>query len=180
MGKKGKYSKYCKPKLLRKLKGLPFPEPEKSVVKELLLMKEIDGLLLKSWHGLIHSLWMRRNAISEQIDAPKMTALEYRKEWRKERNSHKRTKGEPSGAINYNDYINSPEWQKKRRSFNSREAVCLSCGVGGVLDLHHVTYQRLGEEGPDDCVWVCRGCHKNIHRLEKRMTLRQATSQVCS
>jgi 5-methylcytosine-specific restriction endonuclease McrA len=33
------------------------------------------------------------------------------------------------------------------------------------VDLHHMTYKRLGNEWDEDLVPLCRDCHKSIHRL---------------
>jgi len=39
----------------------------------------------------------------------------------------------------------------------------VSGGKGVILDGHHLTYVRLGEELRTDIQIVCRGCHKKIH-----------------
>ena len=42
--------------------------------------------------------------------------------------------------------------------------MCERCGVDGEeLELHHVTYQNLGDERDDDLELLCAGCHGRAH-----------------
>jgi hypothetical protein len=65
----------------------------------------------------------------------------------------------------YSDYINSKKWI----SFSSELKVlrgrkCEKCGVTGtILHAHHLTYDRLGCERPEDILIVCIPCHEEIH-----------------
>jgi hypothetical protein len=34
------------------------------------------------------------------------------------------------------------------------------------LDVHHLTYERLGRESPDDLLVLCRDCHELIHGIK--------------
>ena len=47
----------------------------------------------------------------------------------------------------------------------NRADSCFCCGSASRLALHHLTYDRLGEEIPEDVVTVCGSCHGKIHRL---------------
>ena len=46
---------------------------------------------------------------------------------------------------------------------------CELCGKfcneygGTMLDLHHLTYERVGSELPEDLQAICRDCHDSIH-----------------
>jgi 5-methylcytosine-specific restriction endonuclease McrA len=54
------------------------------------------------------------------------------------------------------------EWEKATGS----PPVCLACG-GKWSDLHHRSYDRLGNERWCDLVPLCRACHDQLHaRLE--------------
>ena len=61
-------------------------------------------------------------------------------------------------------YYESSHW----RTFalqQKRDAgpLCADCGRKGALDTHHLTYERLGEEWPQDVVVVCGTCHDVRH-----------------
>lgn len=73
----------------------------------------------------------------------------------------------------YAEYLESPHWQKVRQqklvSVNHR---CERCGayarrtprgVLGGLDVHHLTYERRGQEHLDDLEVLCFHCHAVEH-----------------
>lgn len=41
---------------------------------------------------------------------------------------------------------------------------CEGCGGQLPLELHHLTYETVDEEMPDDLVALCRDCHHQQHR----------------
>jgi hypothetical protein len=49
---------------------------------------------------------------------------------------------------------------------SDRPQVC-QCGSEDV-DLHHLTYERIGAEEMEDLVALCRTCHQDVHVLEAR------------
>lgn len=65
--------------------------------------------------------------------------------------------------ISYNDYIHSDEWKKKREEvfakYGRRCGICQS--VNGI-EVHHLTYDRIGEEMVSDLMPLCRDCHAKI------------------
>ena len=84
--------------------------------------------------------------------------------------------------MNYRKYINSEAWQQKRRvKFANDGRFCQKCETENELDVHHLTYERLGNENLDDLIILCRRCHNYYHYYEKRipatkrMVLRQLT-----
>lgn len=61
----------------------------------------------------------------------------------------------------YEDYINSFDWHLKRSQALSRaDQKCGRCGSTEGLEVHHLTYERLGNEEPEDLLVVCRSCHE--------------------
>jgi hypothetical protein len=70
----------------------------------------------------------------------------------------------------YIAYINSLEWQCKRReAINRARGQYERCGSMQRLQVHHKTYCRLGHELPEDLEVLCRLCHELEHpRLAKR------------
>ena len=72
----------------------------------------------------------------------------------------------------YHEYIQSEEWQKTRRRYIKRayqksSVRCKLCACDGPIDLHHLTYARLGREHTKDLLGLCRECHDLIHSLMK-------------
>jgi len=64
-------------------------------------------------------------------------------------------------------YLFSPEWQRTRENaLLAAGHECQKCGARGrgvTLDVHHLTYERLGDELPADLIVLCRGCHQTEH-----------------
>lgn len=69
----------------------------------------------------------------------------------------------------YQEYLKTPEWQARRkqhlRSVGYRCQVCNASGV--LLDVHHRTYERRGEEHYKDLIALCRNCHELFHNSGK-------------
>ena len=60
----------------------------------------------------------------------------------------------------YKEYINSKDWQKKSRSAKSiYDNRCRLCNREILLHGHHRTYERLGNEIPEDITPLCVECH---------------------
>lgn len=38
------------------------------------------------------------------------------------------------------------------------------CGTSKNLNIHHMTYERLGNEDFNDLVYLCKDCHSNLHK----------------
>jgi hypothetical protein len=70
-------------------------------------------------------------------------------------------------AMPYRDYLRTPEWRRTRAAALVRAGNCCSLDVTHTRDLevHHRTYERLGEELAADLVVLCRACHR-LHHAE--------------
>jgi hypothetical protein len=72
----------------------------------------------------------------------------------------------------YNRYIKSFAWfEFSSRIKAERGNKCEECGAGGkgvILHSHHLTYDRLGKELPEDIQVLCKPCHQLKHP-EKKM-----------
>jgi HNH endonuclease len=65
---------------------------------------------------------------------------------------------------NYTIYLSSPEWKAKRTLVMRRaNHVCEGCGRANAVEIHHLTYQRVGHEMLFDLQAVCRPCHQALH-----------------
>lgn len=69
--------------------------------------------------------------------------------------------------IDHQEYINSPKWKAKRQMVLERDNFrCRKCGTGKNLDVHHITYENIGNEPLDDLVTLCRNCHEEVHKYD--------------
>lgn len=63
----------------------------------------------------------------------------------------------------YEAYINSAEWRRRRRRAIERAGYhCEKCGVSAQeerLEVHHLTYERIGHERDEDLSVLCHACH---------------------
>lgn len=70
--------------------------------------------------------------------------------------------------MDYNDYLSSPEWGRRRlAALGAARWRCEACGAkkgDATLDVHHLTYERLGHEPTSDLMVLCRACH-DLHHL---------------
>jgi 5-methylcytosine-specific restriction endonuclease McrA len=79
-------------------------------------------------------------------------------------------------SVNYKEYINSPEWESKKRKFYKStfyHGHCEICHRKLPLDIHHLSYDNLGNEPLTDLMAVCRECHKIIHLTGSKKILKR-------
>lgn len=74
------------------------------------------------------------------------------------------------GFSSYADYIASPVWVATRSRYRASDLPqdCQLCGADEIIQLHHRTYERVGEELLTDLVPLCPTCHVLVHTLRKR------------
>jgi hypothetical protein len=93
----------------------------------------------------------------------------------------------------YCNYMASQHWFALRERWaadwaarRGTEPHCLICGAEWALcdDLHHRTYERLGNEADRDLIPLCRTCHGTLHRMLesdrswRRLSRAQATDLI--
>jgi 5-methylcytosine-specific restriction endonuclease McrA len=68
--------------------------------------------------------------------------------------------------IDYMRYLQSSDWRKRRkRLIKEACGCCQRCGrERKALQVHHITYERLGCELDTDLMVVCPACHKVLER----------------
>lgn len=75
-------------------------------------------------------------------------------------------------SIRYQKYMESEEWQKKRKwVLEFWDYKCALCFSGSDLEVHHRTYLRLGQEKLTDLIVLCEKCHERHHPGLGRMGL---------
>lgn len=85
-------------------------------------------------------------------------------EWR-EREARYEERQRDLRSMPYSLYLQSPEWQATRGAAlkRARYACQLCKRTDTILDVHHNTYERRGQELASDLLVVCRGCHEKHH-----------------
>lgn len=67
--------------------------------------------------------------------------------------------------IEYARYLKSEAWRRLRCQVIRRSGgVCERCRKWPVVNVHHLTYARLGSEALEDLQGVCSKCHEELHR----------------
>ncbi len=63
------------------------------------------------------------------------------------------------------EYYHSEAWEIKRAFVLHRaKGRCDKCGSKGPLQVHHITYDRLYDESPEDLEALCSRCHKRADK----------------
>lgn len=70
----------------------------------------------------------------------------------------------------YRDYyLQTPHWKIKRRQAIERaDGECEICGSTRELEVHHLNYENLGYEEPEDLMALCHNCHMEVHEEERK------------
>jgi len=78
----------------------------------------------------------------------------------------------------YQEYLRTPEWIARRHEMLRRaDNRCQLCNWNNRLEVHHRTYDRLGNEAPEDLTVLCRECHELFHR-HRGMPVPQSSQRV--
>lgn len=83
----------------------------------------------------------------------------------------------------YTDYLKSRQWKNLRDRLIRYRALshCELCSAPAErgragrpigLNVHHLTYERLGHEHDEDLAVLCRSCHERLHELPRDTALR--------
>lgn len=68
----------------------------------------------------------------------------------------------------YEAYIRSKAWQAKRIEAMQRAGdMCEHCCLAMATQVHHTTYERIGDEQPGDLMALCNDCHCGKHGLSE-------------
>lgn len=65
----------------------------------------------------------------------------------------------------YDEYLETDEWKVRRELVILRsQGICEGCRRNRASQVHHTTYQNVGEEFLFELVAVCRDCHDRYHK----------------
>jgi len=71
-------------------------------------------------------------------------------------------------TVDYNIYINSPAWKysaARLAAITRDNRECSMCSDKNSLEVHHTTYERLGNELITDLITLCKDCHIHTHKI---------------
>lgn len=97
---------------------------------------------------------------------------EYFTEWKQRKNDEsnelykqkKYNNYKQSRQYTYDQYIHSHTWRSLREAILKRDSyTCQKCKKAKAIQVHHLTYIRLGNEDFKDLISVCISCHEKIH-----------------
>lgn len=67
-----------------------------------------------------------------------------------------------SKHVPYEVYLKSDHW-KELKNLWLPGTDCYGCDFGEKLEIHHINYENLWGEQPDDIIILCRRCHTKLH-----------------
>ena len=77
----------------------------------------------------------------------------------------------------YWSYLRTRHWKiVRKRALAAAEHRCFYCGATHPLDVHHLTYKRLGCELDEDLIVLCRECHDIEHQTEAEQEAQRRNS----
>ena len=69
-------------------------------------------------------------------------------------------------SMPYEDYLLTPHWKTTRAAALASDGYrCTACEATGHLQVHHLTYDHVGHELPEDLTVLCGACHTAVHGL---------------
>lgn len=66
----------------------------------------------------------------------------------------------------YTKYLQSSHWQSLRAQVLNRDKCCQHCWSDLNLQVHHLSYRGLGNEGLSDLITLCEDCHAQTHKAK--------------
>jgi hypothetical protein len=64
----------------------------------------------------------------------------------------------------YEEYLAGPVWKKKREKILERAGgICEGCRAKPATQVHHLSYEHVGDEFLFELVAVCDDCHDKLH-----------------
>lgn len=108
----------------------------------------------------LYTLYRRRKYVKAHPDNPTIPLRTILKNRRKHRGKYY-----SKWWFNYRKYLKSEHWKQFRlHEIELAHHKCQKCGIHSKhLDVHHLTYKRLGHERDSDVIVVCHNCHQKIH-----------------
>jgi hypothetical protein len=85
--------------------------------------------------------------------------------------------------VTYEEYMRSPQWRRKRKQRLKLDGyACQKCGKTSKeyrLEVHHLTYDRLGHERMEDLQSLCVLCHPIATSEQRRRKYAKRVIVLC-
>ena len=79
----------------------------------------------------------------------------------------------------YQEYLKSEHWKEKRQAALKHYGEwCALCNSKSDLQVHHNSYELLGDEDMGDLTILCKKCHASYHRKQEGVDLHFLTTIV--
>jgi 16S rRNA G966 N2-methylase RsmD len=104
--------------------------------------------------------WLAKNAKKKK---------KHKKQFNEPKDWRKVFLDKPYNKTLYANYLKSKSWFKKRAIIKSRcKNTCEECHVARMNEVHHLTYEHIGDERLYELVGLCEACHKKKHPEKKK------------
>lgn len=124
---------------------------------------EVDFALTEAYRQMVRMEAQRR--ITEENVRQMMARLQERDE------------EETRWWAEYNQYLQSGDWQARRRMVLERDGyLCQSCRMNKASQAHHLTYDHGFDAPLFDLIAVCVSCHERITTLDRERRQRRYRS----
>ncbi|MGJ8560127.1 MAG: HNH endonuclease [Litorimonas sp.] len=81
----------------------------------------------------------------------------------------------------YVKHLSSEKWLKTRvKIFRRANNLCEGCLENPARDIHHLTYENLGDEFMFELIALCRPCHERVERSKKESSEEELDSHSVS
>jgi hypothetical protein len=70
----------------------------------------------------------------------------------------------------YKKYLKLDHWKGLSRRIRQERGNCQECGKKYNLNVHHLNYDRIGNELESDLIVLCKWCHNLRHCKIKKIT----------
>lgn len=68
----------------------------------------------------------------------------------------------------YTAHIRSSKWAELRqRIFKRSDGICEGCGIAKATQVHHTSYDNLGDEFLWELQAICNACHERFHETQR-------------
>lgn len=81
----------------------------------------------------------------------------------------------------YRRYLRSEAWREKRKRALMRanhQCQYPGCKIKKKLQVHHLTYERLGNEADEDLIVYCDDHHREVHGIVKKKDIKKQGSRI--
>lgn len=120
--------------------------------------------------GRSTSSWIKRASISNPAAVPSWDAELQSKydDYNRSLWMDERTQVQRQRRQFYVQHLQSPKWRSIRSRVMQRAGgQCEGCGQSAAREVHHLTYDHLGDELLFELVALCGLCHERAHDLRK-------------